>query len=153
MPPWLVYATTGFPNEWPVWVRLIAVLEMLRHSRIVMAERLPTGEMVLMSEDVLERHVRVERNRDISLEDVRKLIREPAEIYDDGRPAESARGKYYAVRLKSDPYGTVKIKRLVAHLKRCKKLGLFEVSFVSTVILARKLPPQAKLRWKEILTK
>jgi hypothetical protein len=52
------------------------------------------------------------------------------------------------VRLKADPYGTVKVKKLIAHLKRRRKLLVFKVSFVSTVLLAKKMPPKARLRWK-----
>jgi hypothetical protein len=113
-----------------------------------MAEYLPTGELVMMTEEVLKQHVQIDRQRPIDLEDVQRVIREPNAIYDDGRPTVTARGKYYAVKLKPDPFGTTKVKRLICHLKRCRKLGLFEVSFVSTLVLARKLPPQAKLRWQ-----
>jgi hypothetical protein len=112
-----------------------------------MVERLPTGELVLMTREVLERHVQEDRRRQISLEDVRRLITSPDYIYEDGRQTASARGKYFAVKLKADPYGTVKMKRLIAHLKRCRKWLVFEVSFVSTVILSKRLPPQAKQSW------
>jgi hypothetical protein len=123
-------------------------LERLRGQEVVMAERLPTGELVLMTRQVLVEHVQAERRRNIGLGDVERLIREPDAIYDDRRPVHGARDKYYAMRLKPDPYGKVKVKKLIAHLKSCRKLLLFRVSFVSTVILSRKLPPQAKLRWK-----
>jgi hypothetical protein len=52
-------------------------------SRVIMAERLPTGELVMMTEDVLKQHVQLDRARDIALDDVRRLIREPDGIYED----------------------------------------------------------------------
>jgi len=100
-----------------------------------------------MTKDVLETHIQVDRNRQLALDDVERLIRNPDFVFDDGRPIHSARGKYYAVQLKANPYGNVKMKNLIAHLKRCRKLLLFEVSFVSTVLISKRLPPQAKLRW------
>ncbi|TAM74369.1 hypothetical protein EPN44_11130 [bacterium] len=112
-----------------------------------MAERLPTGELVLMTREVLEKHIQLERLRSFDLADVRQLIKEPHAIYEDGRPTASARGRYFAVRLKADPYGKVKLKKEIAHLKRCRKLLVFSVSFVSTVLLARRLPPKARQRW------
>jgi hypothetical protein len=39
------------------------------------------------------------------------------------------------------------MKKLIAHLKRRRKFLVLEVSFVSTVLLAKRLPPQAKQRW------
>ena len=136
-----------YPN-WPPLVRLLAALELLRGGHVIMVERLPTGELVLMTKEVLEKHVQVDRARRISLEDVQNLIQTPDYIYRDGRPAPNARGRYFAIKLKADPYGNVKIKRLIAHLKRCRKFFVFEVSFVSTVILAKKPPPQAKELWR-----
>jgi hypothetical protein len=138
---------TAIRPEWPLVAKIVALLEILRGGRVVMAERLPTGELALMTKDVLEKHVQLDHNRNISLADVERLIRHPDYIYEDGRPVHSARGKYYAVRLSANPYGTVKMKRLIVHLKRCRKWLLFQVSFVSTVLLAKRLPPQAKERW------
>lgn len=113
-----------------------------------MAEHLPTGELVLMTKEVLERHVQLDRARAISLEDVQRLIQAPDYIYADDRPRPSARGRYFAIKLKSDPYGTVKMKRLTVHMKRCRKFFIFQVSYVSTVILSKKLPPQARELWR-----
>jgi hypothetical protein len=135
--------------EWSPLAKVLGALERLRGGDVILAERLPTGELVIMTREVFDKHVRLERARDISLEDVQKLVRTPDYIYKDGRPVAGARGKYFAVKLKPDPFGKVKMKRLIAHLKRCRKLLVFEVSYVSTVLLAKKLPPQSKELWRK----
>jgi hypothetical protein len=142
-----IYRVDAIRPEWPLIAKVIAVFELGRGGHVIMAERLPTGELVLMTREVFEAHVQEERRRNITLEEVQRLIRTPDHIFEDGRPTPSARGKYFASRFKPDPYGNVKIKRLIAHLKRCRKLLIFEVSFVSTVLLAKRLPPQATQRW------
>lgn len=101
-----------------------------------------------MTKEVLERHIQLERGRRIHLDDVLALIRSPDYIYKDGRPSRTAKGAYYAVKLRPDPHGNVKMKRLIAHLKRCRKLFILDVSFISTVILAKRLPPKALETWR-----
>ena len=144
------FSVARYLARWPSsYARLMGLLELLRGSITIMAENLPTGELVLLTKDVLEKHVQLERERAIDLEDVRQVVINPDAIYDDGRPTHTAKGKYFAVKLKSDPWGTVKVKRLTVHLKRCRKLGVFPVSFVTTAMLTKKIPPQARIRWQK----
>jgi hypothetical protein len=137
---------------WPSrYARFIGFIELLRGAEVVMAEYLPTGELVLLTRAVLEEHVQRDRERPIGLREVRQVILEPDAIYDDGRPTASAKGKGFAMKLRPDPHGSVKMKRLIVHLKRCRKLKLFPVSFVSTVLLTSKSKhvAQAKLVWSK----
>lgn len=119
--------------------------EASRGSAIILVERLPDGMWVLMSREVLERHVQLDRKRNISEDDVRRAVANADTLYRDGRAGYS--NKRFASKAKADPYGKVKIKRLLIHYKVCRKWLFWKVAFVCTAVLAKRLPPKSQRIW------
>lgn len=130
----------------PAWLPIVRLLEASRGSEIILSETLPDGLVVLMSRATLVEHIQLERRRNITLEDVRKVIREPEAIYLDKRPHHA--GKRIASRFRVDPFGRVKVKRLLVFFKVCRKLLFFRVGFVTTAHLSNRLPPKTEQIWE-----
>lgn|GEM_PF-5932709 len=127
----------------PIW--LVKLLDAGRNDRIKASVTLPTGELVILSEKTLK-HVK-DSGRGITERQILKTLQSPVCIHQEGRPLKRARDKFVVSRYYMEPTGKAKIKRLIVHVKRCRKLLVFRVAYVSTALISAKLPPDCKMIW------
>jgi len=111
----------------------------------VLSGRLPTGELAVLTRETL-RHIHDQHGKLIRREQILKAIVEPVQVLRDGRPQHAERAKLYSAGHVMSPYGKIKSKHFMVHLKPCSVLFM-RVLFVSTAFPADKLPPKGETIW------
>lgn len=113
---------------------------------------LPIGGRVILTKQTYS-HITKERGRDIKHSQIAMCVSEPMEIYRDCRVGRDSKRRIYACKTVVTPHGPKKskskLKHFVVHLKLVRKFYLFKVYYVSTAVVATRLPPGSEKIWQK----
>ena len=128
----------------PLW--LVKILDSGRNDEIVWYGRIPTGERVVLTRSTVK-HIQGDRSRNIKRVNISDCLENPSAIYRETRPAYARHTKLVVIQPRITPHGPKKAKSFIVHVKRCRKLLVFKVWYVSTALISPRLPPGSEQVW------